>query len=78
MAISVFIIDAMHGRATNGLAVRLERRERNGWFECVSGRVGADGAFNDLRFAQLKPGHYRLVAGLGLYYATLGIHPFVL
>lgn len=77
MAMSVSIVDAMHGRLASGMAVRLERRESHGWSECVIGRVGADGDLDDLGSAQLRPGHYRLVVGLGPYYATLGMQPFL-
>jgi 5-hydroxyisourate hydrolase-like protein (transthyretin family) len=77
MAMSVSIIDAIHGQVASGLAVRMERQESDGWSECVSGRVDTDGVVDDLRFAQFTPGYYRLVVDLGLYYATLGVQPLM-
>jgi 5-hydroxyisourate hydrolase len=71
------VLDVTTGRPAAGVAVRLLRGQGDGWTELRGGTTGADG-----RLRNLEPdggagaGRYRLVFGVGDYFAASGVAPF--
>ena len=59
MSLSTHVLDAARGRPARGVAVRLERREGDGWTRVAEGRTDDDGRVRDL--PPPEEGTYRLV-----------------
>jgi 5-hydroxyisourate hydrolase len=77
MNISVSVINCMHGRPAEGVAVRLERKVGGEWVELAHGRTDENGWLGNWHPAPvLGRGIYRLELDLDSYFGNLGIIPF--
>jgi 5-hydroxyisourate hydrolase len=77
--ITTHVLDTSRGRPARGIAVRLDRREKDGsWRELAHGRTNADGRVGDLLPAKKKlgPGEYQLTFETGPYFKSAGIPAF--
>jgi 5-hydroxyisourate hydrolase len=70
-AITTHVLDAVLGKPAAGVAVRLEKRERNLWNVISSGVTDRDGRCRDLA-QDAKKGVYRLTFETRAYLARSG------
>ncbi|MDO6409263.1 MAG: hydroxyisourate hydrolase [Pantoea sp.] len=70
--ITTHILDTALGKPAIGVAVALEQDSPEGWLLLAQGHTDADGRIKDLTPEPLAPGHYRLVAEIGDYFAATG------
>jgi len=70
--ITTHILDTALGKPAIGVAVSLEQNSGQGWLPVAWGHTDADGRIKDLTPESLAPGHYRLIAGIGAYFAATG------
>jgi len=79
MVISTHLTDCAHGRAADGVRIRLYRQKHDGWDPVASSRTGADGRATDWRFdsePHIVRGVYRLTFDTSAYFAELGLAAF--
>ncbi|HEX2254462.1 MAG TPA: hydroxyisourate hydrolase [Thermoanaerobaculia bacterium] len=76
--LSTHVLDTARGRPAAGLAVRLERREGEGWRELRRATTGADGRVAALlpEGTPLTAGDYRLTFDVGVWLAAQGTGGF--
>lgn len=76
-AITTHVLDVVLGKPAAAIAVRLERREGNGWVSINAGETDEDGRCGDLAH-NARAGMYRLTFDTGAYLAgndRTGIYP---
>ena len=71
-SITTHILDTALGKPAMGVAVSLEQNSPEGWLPLVDGKTDIDGRIKDLTSEALTPGHYRLTAEIGDYFAAEG------
>lgn len=78
MSISVEVIDCMHGRPAEGIAVRLESQVGGAWGEPTRGVTDENGLLREWQPSLVVARRiYRIELDIDRYYATLGIVPFL-
>ena len=70
--ITTHILDTALGKPAIGVAVSLELNSLAGWQLLVNGTTDSDGRISNLTPEPLVPGHYRLTAEIGTYFAAAG------
>ncbi|WP_288477644.1 hydroxyisourate hydrolase [uncultured Pantoea sp.] len=70
--ITTHILDTALGKPACGVAISLEQNSPEGWFPIAEGVTDNDGRLKDLTPEPLSPGHYRLTAEIGDYFAVAG------
>ncbi|MGD9423773.1 hydroxyisourate hydrolase [Pantoea sp. NSTU24] len=70
--ITTHILDTALGKPACGVAISLEQNSPEGWFPVAEGATDNDGRLKDLTPEPLSPGHYRLTAEIGDYFAVAG------
>ncbi|MFV9668085.1 hydroxyisourate hydrolase [Pantoea sp. ARC607] len=70
--ITTHILDTALGKPACGVAISLEQNSPEGWFPVAEGTTDSDGRLKDLTPEPLSPGHYRLTAEIGDYFAVAG------
>jgi 5-hydroxyisourate hydrolase/2-oxo-4-hydroxy-4-carboxy-5-ureidoimidazoline decarboxylase len=75
-AITTHVLDTMRGIPAAGVEVHLQRRDGSELYEIGRGRTDENGRLDDLSSDVLVPGVYRLVFGVGDYFADLDVDPF--
>jgi len=70
--ITTHVLDTSRGKPAAGMAIGLEVERDGGWLSLSSGTTGADGRLGGLTPQGIPPGHYRLNAGVGDYFAADG------
>lgn len=70
-AITTHVLDTVLGKPAAEVAVRLEKREGNGWLVVGTSATGADGRCRDLA-QHARAGKYRLTFEIGAYLEPLG------
>lgn len=68
--VSTHILDTALGKPAASVAITLEHQAATGWIKRASGVTNADGRCPDLTPELLLPGHYRLTAAIGDYFAA--------
>lgn len=71
-SISTHILDTALGTPAAAVKVTLEQSSVQGWLKLTEAATDNDGRINSLRAEPLTPGHYRLTAEIGDYFATGG------
>jgi 5-hydroxyisourate hydrolase len=77
--LSTHVLDATAGQPATGVAVRLERRDPDGWSPAGTGQTDADGRLRlggDRGGQGLGPGVYRITFGSGAYFEARGMASF--
>jgi 5-hydroxyisourate hydrolase len=80
--ISTHVLDLSQGRPATGVAVRLERRDGDGWTELSRSVTDADGRVQSALSTGegLRVGSYRLCFETGAYFRETGtncFHPYI-
>ncbi|MCX3311778.1 hydroxyisourate hydrolase [Pantoea vagans] len=70
--VTTHILDTALGKPASGVAISLEQNSPEGWFPISQGETDNDGRLKDLTPEPLTPGHYRLTAEIGDYFAAAG------
>ncbi|CUU23096.1 hydroxyisourate hydrolase [Duffyella gerundensis] len=70
--ISTHVLDTALGRPAADVAIALEQQTAEGWLPVAKGITNADGRITDFTPEVLTPGHYRLTAEIGDYFAASG------
>ncbi|SFN66142.1 5-hydroxyisourate hydrolase [Candidatus Pantoea varia] len=70
--VTTHILDTALGKPASGVAISLEQNSPEGWFPISQGETDCDGRLKDLTPEPLTPGHYRLTAEIGDYFAVAG------
>lgn len=72
--LSTHVLDTMHGKPAEGVAIRLYRLTENGAELIKTVQTNADGRCNEplLQADEMQPGRYELVFAAGAYFADLG------
>lgn len=70
--ITTHILDTALGKPAIGVAVSLEQNSSQGWLPVATGKTDIDGRIKDFIPEPLTPGHYRLIAEIGDYFAASG------
>ncbi|MFH8133534.1 hydroxyisourate hydrolase [Pantoea osteomyelitidis] len=70
--ITTHILDTALGKPATGVAVSLEQNSTEGWLPVAVGKTDLEGRVKELTPEPLTPGHYRLVAEIGDYFAAAG------
>ncbi|MGJ0480874.1 hydroxyisourate hydrolase [Pantoea agglomerans] len=70
--VTTHILDTALGKPASGVAISLEQNSPEGWFPISQGETDIDGRLKDLTPEPLTPGHYRLTAEIGDYFAVAG------
>ena len=68
--ITTHILDTALGKPAIGVAMSLEQNSPEGWLPIAEGDTDSDGRIKDLTPEPLAPGHYRLTAEIGDYFAA--------
>ena len=76
MSVSVHVFDAMYGRPTIGMNVRLDRDLDGTWIEERRDQTDEGGSISDWVNAPLARGSYQLEFDLDGYFSSLGVMPF--
>ncbi|HEY3734339.1 MAG TPA: hydroxyisourate hydrolase [Streptosporangiaceae bacterium] len=75
MSVSVRVFDAMYGRPTIGMAVRLDRDLDGSWVEEKRDHTDDDGRIRHWANVPLARGAYQLEFDLDGYFSSLGVMP---
>ncbi|MBT0722661.1 hydroxyisourate hydrolase [Tatumella sp. TA1] len=67
--ITTHILDTALGKPANQVAIALEQLTPEGWLLLAEGRTDSDGRLKSLTPEPIGPGHYRLTAEIGDYFA---------
>ncbi|MBS6034930.1 MULTISPECIES: hydroxyisourate hydrolase [Pantoea] len=70
--VTTHILDTAIGKPASGVAISLEQNSPEGWFPLSQGETDSDGRLKTLTPEPLTPGHYRLTAEIGDYFAAAG------
>lgn len=70
--ITTHVLDTALGKPATGVALALEQNSAQGWLPVAAALTDADGRVKDLTPEPLPPGHYRLIAQIGDYFAASG------
>ncbi|MTD27232.1 hydroxyisourate hydrolase [Erwinia sorbitola] len=70
--ITTHILDTALGQPAVGVTIILERENGTNWLLQATGVTNDDGRISDLTPQGLAPGHYRLTAAIGDYFAASG------
>ncbi|MXP50617.1 hydroxyisourate hydrolase [Pantoea sp. Eser] len=70
--VTTHILDTATGKPASGVAISLEQNNPEGWFPLSQGETDSDGRLKTLTPEPLTPGHYRLTAEIGDYFAAAG------
>lgn len=70
--VTTHILDTAIGKPASGVAISLEQNSPEGWFPLAQGETDSDGRLKTLTPEPLTPGHYRLTAEIGDYFAAAG------
>lgn len=70
--ITTHILDTALGKPAAGVMIVLEQVQAETWQLLASGVTNADGRLGELTPQPLAPGHYRLTAKIGDYFAADG------
>lgn len=70
--ITTHILDTSLGRPAAGIVIGLEVEQGGAWLRLAAGATDADGRLTCLTPEGVPPGHYRLSAGVGDYFAAGG------
>ncbi|MFS2222231.1 hydroxyisourate hydrolase [Pantoea sp. B65] len=70
--ISTHVLDTALGKPAGGVVIALEQDSTTGWLPVVKGQTDSDGRIKDFTTEPLTPGHYRLTAEIGDYFAISG------
>lgn len=70
--ITTHILDTALGKPAAGVAISLEQNTTEGWLPVADGKTNHDGRVTDFITVPLTPGHYRLTAEIGDYFAAAG------
>lgn len=73
--ITTHVLDTSRGKPASGVAVVLEKQERDTWTPLAKGATDADGRIDNLLDAnhKLDAGSYRLTFGTGSYFSSHGV-----
>jgi 5-hydroxyisourate hydrolase len=74
--ISTHVLDTARGIPAEGMTVRLERREGDGWLTLFEGVTNADGRVTDLAPNGIALGVHRMTFETGAYHEGLGLDGF--
>ena len=74
--ITTHVLDTSRGVPAEGVSVRLERRQEDGWWPVGAGRTDADGRARDLAPGDSVAGTYRLTFETAEYFASRGVEGF--
>lgn len=74
--ITTHVLDTSRGVPAEGVPVRLERRQDDGWWPVGAGRTDRDGRARDLAAAEPEAGTYRLTFDTAAYFASSGVEGF--
>jgi 5-hydroxyisourate hydrolase len=74
--ISTHVLDTSRGCPAEGVAVRLERRDGDGWRALGTSRTDRDGRARDLASGTPEAGTYRLTFDTAAYFAASGVEAF--
>jgi 5-hydroxyisourate hydrolase len=75
MPINVTVVDWTIARAAEGVAVRMELQDNDGWLNLTTGSTDETGTLS-VQEAVLIRGIYRLELDTGAYFSSLGIQSF--
>ncbi len=67
--ISTHILDTALGKPAAGVSIVLEQLTNEGWQQLSKGKTDSDGRLKTLTPEPIVPGHYRLTAEIGEYFA---------
>lgn len=70
--ITTHILDTALGKPARDVRIVLEQQSPEGWSELAEGRTDSDGRLKTLTPEPVTPGHYRLTAEIGDYFAVTG------
>lgn len=70
--ITSHVLDTSLGKPATGMEMALDLQRDGDWVRLSGGTTGADGRLNGLTPEGVPPGHYRLSAGVGAYFAAGG------
>ncbi len=70
--ITTHVLDTALGQPATGVTISLEKNSCEGWLAVAENVTDADGRIKDLTPEPLVPGHYRLTAKIGDYFAASG------
>lgn len=70
--ITTHVLDTALGKPATGVALSLEQNSSQGWLPVAAAVTDSDGRINELTPEPLVPGHYRLIAEIGDYFAASG------
>lgn len=68
--ISTHVLDTALGRPATRVVIALEQSTPSGWLPIAQGITDEDGRIKDLTPEGITPGHYRLTAEIGDYFAA--------
>lgn len=67
--ITTHILDTALGKPASNVAISLDQLTNEGWQQIAEGRTDSDGRLKTLTPEPIVPGHYRLTAEIGDYFA---------
>lgn len=70
--ITTHVLDTALGKPACGVAIALEQDSAEGWLPLAKGQTDSDGRIKEFITEALAPGHYRLTAEIGDYFADSG------
>ncbi|MBP2169948.1 5-hydroxyisourate hydrolase [Erwinia toletana] len=68
--ITTHVLDTALGTPAKGVVIALEQDSSAGWLPVSKGQTDSDGRIRDFTLEPLTPGHYRLTAEIGAYFAA--------
>lgn len=71
-SLSTHILDTALGKPATAVTVTLEQCSTQGWLKLTRAKTDEDGRIKSLVAEPLTPGHYRLTAEIGDYFANDG------
>ncbi|WP_241603508.1 hydroxyisourate hydrolase [Rosenbergiella nectarea] len=67
--ITTHILDTALGKPASSVAISLDQLTNEGWHQIAKGKTDSDGRLKTLTPEPIVPGHYRLTAEIGDYFA---------
>lgn len=74
--ITTHVLDTSRGRPAEGVPVRLDRRQDDGWRPVGTSRTDRDGRARDLLSGDPATGTYRLTFDTAAYFSSCGVEGF--